>query len=62
MMATISLISGNLFQAAFNQYGDPTQWIVLAQANGLTDPFILTPTTLTVPPTPPPSTGGIPSQ
>lgn len=61
-MATLSVISGNLFQVAFNQYGDPTQWIIIAQANGLSDPFILIPTTLTMPPSPPPSTGGIPPQ
>lgn len=61
-MATLSVISGNLFQVAFNQYGDPTQWIIIAQANGLSDPFILTPATLTMPPSPPPSTGGIPPQ
>ncbi len=61
-MKTLSVISGDLFHIAFTQYGDPTQWIIIAQANGISDPFILTPTTLTIPPAPPPSTGGIPSQ
>lgn len=49
---------GNLFQMAQNQYGDATAWTALAQANGITDPFIAGSATIAVPPQPR-GTGGI---
>jgi LysM domain len=30
----------NLYQLAAKYYGDATQWTTIAQANGLSDPFI----------------------
>lgn len=48
----ISTAGGNLFQIAQSQYGDATAWTALAQANGITDPFITGTATLAVPASP----------
>jgi hypothetical protein len=51
MQQTATLISGDLFHLAAQQYGDPLQWIRIALSNQLTDAFIqsTTPVTLLIP-------------
>lgn len=46
----IAVAGGNLFAIAALQYGDATAWPTIAAANGLTDPFVSGPQTLTIPP------------
>ena len=45
----ISVTNSNLFAIAAQQYGDATQWTVIAEANGLTDPMIEATITITLP-------------
>jgi hypothetical protein len=40
-MKTISVAGGNLFRIASEQLGDATQWVRIAQLNGLSDPMIV---------------------
>ncbi len=37
-MSTLTVAGGTLFHLALKQLGDATQWIRIAQLNGLTDP------------------------
>ncbi len=37
-MSTLTVASGTLFHLALERLGDATQWIRIAQFNGLTDP------------------------
>lgn len=37
---TMTVVNGNLFSIAASEYGDPTEWTTIAQANGLADPFV----------------------
>jgi hypothetical protein len=46
---TLTVAGGNLFEIAANEYGDVEDWTAIATANGLTDPFITGPVTLTIP-------------
>lgn len=46
---TVTLSGGNLYQVASDYYGDPSQWTVIAAANGLTDPQLTGIHTLTIP-------------
>ncbi len=50
----------NLFALAAKLYGDATLANILANANGLTDPFPAGPTTLTVPALNTSQSGGMP--
>lgn len=62
MAQTILVAAGqNLFQIAASELQDATQWIRIAQANGLSDPFIYAQTSLTIPDPDPTQTGGIPA-
>lgn len=61
MATQVTLMGANLFALAARYYGDATQWIVIALANGLTDTFIEGQVTLTIPPAAAP-TGGLPVQ
>jgi hypothetical protein len=61
-MNTITVSNTTLFHVAAARLGDATQWIVLAQMNGLTDPQITAPVTLQIPDVDPPATGGIAAQ
>lgn len=54
---TVATAGGNLFQIAQKEYGDANGWTAIAQANGLTDPFIQGTAILTVPPLPGMKTG-----
>jgi hypothetical protein len=47
---TVTVSGGNLFDVAAKQYGDPTAWTVIAQANGLADPQLTGIVTLIIPP------------
>ena len=61
-MKTITLAGGNLFRIAAEQLGDATQWIRIAQLNGLTDPMLSGVTTLRIPSTDRNAGGGIAAQ
>jgi len=61
-MLTIQITGGNLFQLAAQYLGDATQWIRIAQQNGLIDPQIIGQMTLVIPDIDPTATGGIPQQ
>ncbi|MBV9784776.1 MAG: hypothetical protein JO264_13285 [Acidisphaera sp.] len=61
-MYTLTVAGGNLFAIAAQQLGDATQWIRIAQLNGLDDPILSGLTTLTIPQTDPTATGGIAQQ
>ena len=58
-MRTITVNGGNLFQLAAQLLGDATQWVRIAQANGLSDPMLTELTTLNVPPTNASAGGGV---
>jgi L-ascorbate metabolism protein UlaG (beta-lactamase superfamily) len=59
----IVTVSGtNLFRVAAEQLGDATQWIRIAQLNGLTDPMLVGVVTLRIPDVDPTAGGGIAAQ
>lgn len=62
MVRTITVSGGNLFQIAAQQLGDATQWIRIAQANALSDPFLTGSVTLRIPATDLSAGGGIATQ
>jgi hypothetical protein len=61
-MKSITLAGGNLFRIAAEQLGDATQWIRIAQLNGLTDPMLSGVTTLRIPSMDRNAGGGIAAQ
>ena len=61
-MRSITVAGGNLFRIAADQLGDATQWIRIAQLNGLSDPMISGVTTLSLPDNNPNAGGGIAAQ
>jgi hypothetical protein len=61
-MRTITVTGSNLFQVAAQQLGDATQWIRIAQANGLSDPMLSGLVALRIPTTDPSAGGGIATQ
>lgn len=61
-MRSLTVVGGNLFRVAAEQLGDATQWIRIAQANGLSDPMLSGVVTLRIPPTDPQAGGGIAAQ
>ena len=61
-MTTITVAGGNLFQIAAQYLGDATQWLRVAQANGLTDPMLSGVVTLVIPDPDPTAGGGIATQ
>ena len=58
----IAVAGGNLFRIAAEQLGDATQWIRIAQLNGISDPMLTGLTTLQLPPKNPAAGGGIAAQ
>lgn len=48
-MKTITVVGGNLYQIAANELGDATQWIRIAQLNGVLDPMLSGVVTLLIP-------------
>lgn len=61
MAVIVTVMNANLFTLAAKYYNDATQWILIARANGLSDPFVTGPVTLVIPANQPP-TGGLPVQ
>jgi hypothetical protein len=61
-MQTITVAGGNLFAIAAAQLSDATQWIRIAQLNGLDDPQLSGVTTLLIPDPQPDAGGGIAPQ
>ena len=61
-MKTIIVAGGNLFQIAAAELGDATQWIRIAQLNGLSDPMLSSVVALQIPPIDPNAGGGIAAQ
>jgi hypothetical protein len=61
---TVSAADRTLFHVAAAQLADATQWWRIAQANGITDPWLVpaVPLVLTVPPADASQTGGVPPQ
>ena len=55
----VTVAGGNLYTLASQYYGDPTMWPTIAQANGLTDPQLVGLQTITIPPKPAVSAGGV---
>jgi hypothetical protein len=60
VIATVS--GGTLFALAAERYGDFTGWWLIAQANGITDPWLSGQVTLIIPPWSPSLSGGEPPQ
>lgn len=58
---TITAIGGDLFDIAAQYLGDATQWIRIAQLNGITDPFLVGQIELVLPPINPDAGGGVPN-
>jgi len=58
-MQTVTVVGGNLFALAAVYLNDATQWIRIAQANGLSDPQLSGVNTLVIPPIDPTAGGGI---
>jgi nucleoid-associated protein YgaU len=54
-----TFVGNDLYHIAAQYLGDATQWVVLAQLNGITDPFLIGVNTLTIPDPDPSRTGGI---
>ncbi len=61
-MNTVTVAGGNLFALAAQLLGDATQWLRIAQANGLSDPVLQGLVTLVIPPVDPAAGGGIAAQ
>jgi hypothetical protein len=61
-MRTLTTAGGNLFQLAAEQLGDATQWVRIAQLNGLGDPILQGLVTLRLPDVDPTAGGGIGAQ
>jgi hypothetical protein len=60
--STITVAGGDLFHIAAQQLGDATQWIRIAQLNGLSDPMLAGVTTLQLPALNPAAGGGVAQQ
>ncbi len=61
-MQTITVVGGNLFALAARFLGDATQWIRIAQLNGLSDPMLQGVVTLRIPDLDASATGGVAPQ
>lgn len=61
-MKTMTVAGGNLFRLAAEELGDATQWIRIAQMNGLRDPVLVGVTSLAIPDKDVSAGGGIASQ
>lgn len=56
---TVTVGGGNLFDLASKEYGDPTAWTQIANANNLTDPTLSGISTLVIPPYNNGTSGGV---
>jgi hypothetical protein len=61
-MVTLTVAGGNLFQIAARQLNDATQWIRIAQLNGIDDPMLSGVVTLLIPDIDASAGGGIVAQ
>ena len=61
-MQTITVAGGNLFRIAAETLNDATQWIRIAQLNGMSDPWLAGPVTLRIPDRNPAAGGGVAAQ
>ena len=61
-MKTMTVAGGNLFRLAAEQLDDATQWIRIAQLNGINDPMLAGVVTLVIPDPDPNAGGGIAAQ
>jgi nucleoid-associated protein YgaU len=63
MTQTVTVSGGSLYALAAQYFGDGTQWVRIAQQNGLSDPVLYGITTLVIPdPLPSYSADGVPPQ
>jgi hypothetical protein len=58
-MRVVTVVGGNLFRVAAEQLGDATQWVRIAEANGLSDPMLSGMVSLRIPAVDPQAGGGI---
>ena len=58
-MKTVTTAGGDLYRIALKELGDPTQWVRIAQLNGMIDPVITGIVTLKIPPVDATATGGV---
>ncbi|HTN10656.1 MAG TPA: hypothetical protein VL154_06745 [Acetobacteraceae bacterium] len=58
-MRVVTVVGGNLFRVAAEQLGDATQWVRIAEANGLSDPMLSGVVSLRIPAVDPQAGGGI---
>ena len=58
-MNSVTVSNTNLFAVAAAALGDATQWVRIAQLNGLADSTVAGTVTLALPPVDPGATGGI---
>ncbi len=56
---TVTVVGSNLFKLAAVYLNDATQWVRIAQANGLSDPVLNGLNVLVIPPVDPTAGGGI---
>lgn len=61
-MRTLTVVGGNLFRIAAEQLDDATQWIRIAQLNGLIDPMLVGVVVLLIPNVNANAGGGIAAQ
>jgi hypothetical protein len=61
-MQVITVASSNLFAVAAQYLQDATQWVRIAELNGITDPWLSGLVTLTLPDVDPSAGGGIGQQ
>ena len=61
-MKIITVVGDNLFRIAAEQLRDATQWIRIAELNGLSDPVLAGVTTLLIPDIDPGAGGSIAAQ
>jgi hypothetical protein len=61
-MRMITVTGGNLFRIASDELGDATQWIRIAQLNGLSDPVLDGIVTLKIPQWDQTAGGGVATQ
>ncbi len=61
-MQTLTVAGGNLFQVAAQYLNDATQWIRIAQLNGIDDPMLTGVVTILIPDVDANAGGGIAAQ
>ncbi|MBN9510744.1 MAG: hypothetical protein J0I21_16750 [Alphaproteobacteria bacterium] len=61
-MQTVQVVGGNLFRVAAQYLNDATQWIRIAQLNGISDPWLSGTVTLKIPAPNAAAGGGVAAQ